>query len=105
MKPGNKLIIKSLDKGWCDNGTILLHGCFHLLADCIENEHLLSHKLFDWKQSEKAIQEKSEIKFLYKWWKKRIKREGASHIISDKQYEEDNSMLIRLIKISNRLWT
>ena len=44
MKPGNKLKIGSLDKSWCDNDTILLHSCFQLLVDCIENEKLLSKK-------------------------------------------------------------
>ncbi len=107
MKPGNKLKIKSLDKGWHDNDAIMLHACFKLLADCIENEKLLSKKIFDWQHSEKAVKEKIELKFLYKWWKKRIKKESKSVIISaeEKQYKEDNAMLIRLIKIRHRLWT
>ena len=83
----------------------MLHVCFELLVDCIENENLLSKKLFDWKHSEKVIREKTELKFLYKWWKKRIKLEKISTSISDLQYQEDNAMLIRLIKIRYRLWT
>lgn len=107
MKPGNKVKIKSLDNDWQDNDTIMLHVCFELLADCIENEKLLSKKLFDWKHSSKDIKEKTELKFLYKWWKKRLKKESKLVIISSekKQYKEDNAMLIRLIKIRHRLWT
>ncbi len=107
MKPANKLAIKSLHKGWCDNDEIILHACFELLVDCIENEKLLSKKLFDWEHSSKDIKEKIELKFLYKWWKKRIKKESKSVIISskEKQYKEDSTMLIRLIKIRHRLWT
>ncbi len=107
MKPANKLAIKSLHKGWCDNDEIILHACFELLVDCIENEKLLSKKLFDWEHSSKDIKEKIELKFLCKWWKNRIKKESKSVIISseEKQYKEDNTMLIRLIKIRHRLWT
>ena len=107
MKLGNKLKIESLHKGWCDNDEIILHACFQLLVDCIENENLLSDKIFDWKHSKKVIKEKAELKFLYKWWKRRLKKENKSAIISadDKQYKEDNAMLIRLIKIRHRLWT
>ena len=63
MKQGNKLKIKTLDKGWCDNDTIMLHVCFQLLTDCIENENLLSKDLFDWKDSEKTIKEKQNYNF------------------------------------------
>jgi hypothetical protein len=107
MKPGNKLKIQSLNNDWHDNDTIMLHACFELLADCIENEKLLSKKLFDLEHSAKATKEKTELKFLYKWWKKRIKKVSKSVIVSaeEKQYKEDNAMLIRLIKIRHRLWT
>ena len=105
MKPGNKLKIKSLDKGWCDNDIIMLHVCFQLLVDCMENENLLPQNSFDSKHSEKTIREKTELKFLYKWWKKRIKREETSHALADTEYNEDDGMLIRLIKIRNCLWT
>ena len=66
MKPANKLAIKSLHKGWCDNDEIMLHACFELLADCIKNEKLLSKKIFDWEHSAKEIKEKKELTFLYK---------------------------------------
>lgn len=105
MKPGNKLKIKSLPKGWCDNDEIMLHACFQLLTDCTENENLLSNKIFDWKHSEEVRKEKEELKFLYKWWKKRLKNDLIVNALSELQYKEDSDMLIRLIKIRNRLWT
>ena len=75
MKPADKLKIKTLDKGWSDNDNIMLHACFTLLTDCIENEKLLSKDQFDWKHNEKTKEEKKELKFLYNWWKKRLKKD------------------------------
>ncbi|MBP6430269.1 MAG: hypothetical protein KA319_00705 [Ferruginibacter sp.] len=107
MKPSNKLKIKTLDKGWSDNDNIMLHACFGLLADCIENEKLLSKKMFDWDHNEKTKKEKTELKALYKWWKNRIKAEQKGKLKADdeNQYKEDNEMLIRLVLIRNILWT
>jgi hypothetical protein len=107
MKPGNILKIPGLHKDWSDKDKVILHACFQLLADCVENENLLSAKMFDWKHSKTVIKEKAELQFLYNWWKRRLKKEGKhmSMAEEDKQYKEDNAMLIRLIKIRHRLWT
>ena len=105
MKRGNVLKIESLPKGWCDNDEIMLHACFKLLVNCIEKEDLLLNKTFDWKSSKKVIKEKEELKFLYKWWKKRVKNDSSLNTLSESLYKEDSSMLIRLIKIRHRLWT
>ena len=99
MKPGNKIIIKTLDKDWCDNDEIMLHACFELMVDCIENEKLFEN--FDWKHSEKSKKEKVELKLLHSWWKKRLNKKS----FTEKDYKEENAMLIRLIKIRSRLWT
>jgi hypothetical protein len=45
---------------------------------------------------------------LYEWWKARLIRqenEEINSIWSDKEYEEENEMLIRLIRIRHKLWT
>jgi hypothetical protein len=105
MRRGNILKIKSLHKGWCDNDKVMLHACFKLLVNCIEKEKLLSQETFDWKHNEEVIKEKEELKFLYKWWKQRAKKDLKIDSLKDTQYKEDNDMLIRLIKIRHRLWT
>ena len=42
MKPGNILKIDTLNGGWRDKDSVMLHACFQLLSDCIEKEGLLS---------------------------------------------------------------
>jgi hypothetical protein len=107
MKPANKLKIETLDKGWCDNDIIMLHACFSLLVDCIENKKLLSPKTFDWKSDKQTVKDKVELKALYKWWSKRKKADRKNRInsIDEAQYKEDNEMLTRLILIRHKLWT
>jgi hypothetical protein len=105
MKQGNILKIKSLSKSWCDNDKVMLHACFKLLVNCIEKENLLSNETFDWKHSNEVVKEKKELELLYKWWQQRVKKDLKVDSLNDAQYHEDNSMLIRLIKIRHRLWT
>jgi hypothetical protein len=106
MKKPNILKIDTLSGDWCDNDIIMLHACFQLLVDCIENEKL--NDMTDWSQDEKFKSAKLEIDELYNWWKERSKKEDDGKldpIWSEKQYAEDNKMLIRLIKIRSFLWT
>lgn len=91
------LKIKSLpSKTWIDRDKIMLHACFQILKDCVEKEHVdtqccyITHK--------KVV---DEIRFLYDWWIERKKNDK----VADEQIEEDNKMLIRLIKIRGFLWT
>lgn len=107
MEPSNLLIIKTLTEGWSDKDNVMLHACFQLLTDCIEQERLFDSTT-DWNQDEKFKHAKEEIGFLYAWWQKRVKMEQENKldpIWSDNQYEEDNQMLIRLIKSRQYLWT
>jgi hypothetical protein len=91
------LKIESLpsSKNWVDRDEIMLHACFQILQDCMEKEkvdkhcHYGAHKQFV-----------DEVRFLYKWWKKRKKGERG-----DDQEKEDDEMLIRLMKIRTGLWT
>lgn len=91
-----KLEIKSLPnlKTWVDRDIIMLFSCFQILEDYIELKQGLTHanQEFhkDWIK---------EVNSLYDWWKIR-KLE-----LYNKNDEEDDLMLERLIKIRRTLWT
>ena len=82
-------------KDWVDKDEVMLHSCFQLLKDCVEKEKVDTHCNYD---AHKEFVD--EVRFLYKWWKKRSKLGWA-----DNQYEEDDAMLLRLMKIRTSLWT
>ena len=82
-------------KIWIDRDEIMLHACFQILEDCVEKEHVDIH--CNYKAHKKFV---DEVRFLYKWWKKRKNEE-----YTDNQMLEDNQMLIRLMKIRTSLWT
>lgn len=106
MKNPNKLKIRTLSGDWCDKDTVMLHACFQLLTDCIEDEELLTGDI-DWTFDKKHLKAKQEIEKLYDWWKGRSKsdlEEGVNDVDID-QYDVDNKMLIRLIKVRKFLWT
>ena len=81
-------------KDWVDRDEIMLHSCFQLLKDCVEKEKV------DTRNYEAHKEFVDEVRFLYKWWKKRLKIGW-----SDNQHEEDDAMLLRLMKIRTSLWT
>ena len=82
-------------KDWVDRDTIMLHACFQILKDCVEKEEVDTHCNYE---AHKDFVD--EVRFLYEWWNKRIKKETT-----DKQMKEDDKMLIRLMKIRTSLWT
>jgi hypothetical protein len=107
MKNPKKLRIKTLKCKWCDKDIVLLHACFQLLTDCVEKEKLING-IIDWNWDENHKKVKMEIEELYTWWKYRIKLDKKGKInpiLNHDQYETDNEMLIRLIKIREYLWT
>lgn len=79
---------------WIDKDEIMLHACFQLLQDCVEKEQVDTRCNYE---EHKNIVD--EIRFLYKWWLKRKNDEDFDN------YNEDNEMLYRLIKIRLFLWT
>ena len=83
-------------KEWIDRDEIMLHSCFQILEDCVEKEKVDTHCYYE---SHKDFVD--EVRFLYKWWQKRKKEDGGY----GEQMEEDNKMLIRLMKIRSGLWT
>jgi hypothetical protein len=103
MQPSNILKIESLDDGWRDKDSVLLHACFQLLKDCVEKENLFTDHT-DWNADEKHRKVKVELEVLYSWWLNRLKIEDHCGL-EDQQYEEDNSMLHKLIEVRWALWT
>lgn len=92
-----KLKIESLSikKEWIDRDEIMLHACFQILKDCVEKEKV--DEQCDYEAHKDFV---DEVRFLYDWWKERVKK-----VTTDKQMEEDDDMLIRLMKIRTSLWT
>jgi hypothetical protein len=89
-----KLKIESLDNEWIDSDDLMLHSCFQILKDFVEKEN--GDTLINYESHKDFV---DEVRFLYNWWVERIKK-----ITTDKQMEEDDLMLIRLIKIRTMLW-
>ncbi len=101
MEPANVLKIESLPNGWRDKDDVIFHACFQLLKDFVEQEKEIIEQI-DWKHTEEIKNAKEEIDFLYNWWLERVKEEDS---LEEKQYLEDNRMLIRLIEIRKHLWS
>jgi|WetSurSiteA1Bulk_404760.scaffolds.fasta_scaffold22833_3 hypothetical protein len=107
MQPGNVLKIDTLNEDWSDKDKIMLHACFQLLKDCIEKEKLLTG-FIDWTLDDKSKKVNEEIEYLNNWWIERVQLERNKDIDpvwTAGQYEIDDEMLIRLIKIRRYLWT
>lgn len=99
MEPGNNLKIESLTQDWRDKDSVMLHACFQLLKDAVEQEHLLTN--INWDTSEINIATKKEIEVLYKWW---INYQ-ESLAPDESEIKMQNEMLHRLIDIRWALWT
>ena len=106
MKNPGILNIKTLSGDWCDKDIIMLHACFQLLTDCIEDEKLFTGHV-DWNHDDEHKKAKEELEFLYNWWINRKNKDLEAELndLEKEQYEEDNEMLIRLIKVRQYLWT
>lgn len=78
-------------KQWVDRDNIMLHSCFQILKDCVEKEEVDIH--CDYEAHKEFV---DEVRFLYKWWCERYKSENK---------DEDDEMLLRLMKIRTALWT
>jgi hypothetical protein len=94
MKPSNILKIETLDDDWRDKDSVMLHACFQLLKDCVENENLLTGHT-DWSAGEKHRLAKVEIQELYSWWISHAELD----VPDNEKHEIETKMLIRLISI------
>ncbi len=105
MQNPNILNIDTINADWCDKDIVMLHACFQLLTDFVEKEDINDLQT-NWNQDDLHKHVKKEIDELYSWWKIRVTNDSVEPITLNKvQYEEDNEMLIRLIKIRGFLWT
>jgi len=59
MEPGNHLKIESLNHEWRDKDSVMLHACFQLLKDAVEQERLMTD--IDWDTSDINRATKKEI--------------------------------------------
>ena len=131
MQPSNLLKIESLSDGWRDKDCVLLHACFQLLSDFVEQE-MPKFPHIDWnvsadmmnsiqkgiqfspekpgeKTSENTRDIKKEFEALYTWWKEWKKRDSTER---NSTFEEDhadylieNEMLKKLIDLRMYMWT
>ena len=62
------LKINSLEKGFCDRDSLLLHAAFQIFVDFVEKEE--PEKIIDWSYNSKHRKTWKEISLLYKWWTK-----------------------------------
>ena len=100
MEPSNNLKIDTLDEGWRDKDSVMLHACFQLLKDCVEKENLLNGHT-DWEADEKHKLARKEIEELYNWWLSYVEL----NIPNEENYETETKMLVRLVTIRWALWT
>ncbi len=106
MEKPSTLNIKTLSGAYCDKDIILLHACFQLLTDFVEGEEAFTNHV-DWEFNEAYKKAKDELEQLYHWWATRKTLDDLNGIndFEKSQYEEDNEMLIRLVKVRQFLWT
>lgn len=115
---GNKLVIASLShkskRGkleWCDKDYVLLHACFELLRQYVEEELEGLEGLAQWQEtnaeSEAWNKHYETVKELYLWWTEDyLKRDPTSiSIADDVRFKEENEKLYKLIQTRNGMWT
>ena len=105
MHNPNILHINTINADWCDKDIVMLHACFQLLTDFVEKE--IAKDRTDWEYDENNKSARKEIDELYSWWKQRITEDEAGKVNpigNEGQYETDNEMLIRLIKVRKYMW-
>ena len=131
MQPANLLKINSLSDGWRDKDSVLLHACFQLLSDFVEQE-IPKYPFINWNipvdnmnfvmrdvqfnagntedvNSANTRDIKKEFEELYAWWQEWKKKED---IKKNSTFEEDhadylkeNEMLKKLIDLRMYMWT
>lgn len=131
MQPSNILKIDSLTEGWCDKDSVLLHACFQLLSDFVEQEipkfpHInwnvsadVSNSVFKGIEFNPGNTKengptntrdiKKEFEELYAWWQEWKKKEDAKGNSSFEDdhtdYLKENEMLKKLIDLRMYMWT
>ena len=83
----------------------LLYACFDILNDYMEAKwHTFSY--VSWNESDELRARKRELFLLNAWWEKRLLLDKSSGVgNSNTQYDEDNEMLHRLVRVRDLLRT
>lgn len=84
--------------GWSDVDSLMLNACFNLLKRFVEGE--VGYPKDDKSFIEWDPEVLKEIYTLYEWWQTRSI--NGFDLLS---YDTDNEMMLRLMKIRDRLWT
>lgn len=92
-----------MPNGWRDKDEIIIHACFQLLKDFVEKEKEIIEQI-DLKHNKETENAKTEIDFLYNWWKERFHSEEDFDQLNARS-DEDNEMLKRLIDVRKHLWS
>ena len=98
MEPSHTLKIETLNEQWRDKDSVMLHACFQLLKDAVEQEKLF--EVIDWDVDKTTKATKRELSILYHWWINYKESE-----VPEDDMIEQNKMLHRLIDIRWALWT
>lgn len=131
MQPSNLLKIASLTDGWRDKDSVLLHACFQLLSDFVEQEmpkfpHInwnvstdVSNSVFkgiEFNSGSTGENDptntrdiKKEFEELYAWWQEWKKKDDTEKNSSFEEehadYLKENEMLRKLIDLRMYMWT
>ena len=90
--------IRSLEDDWIDRDEIILHVCFEMLRESIENERLFAHH-----DLPEGIEK--QMSDLYEWWKLRKGQiDSDAYPEPECQYDIDNDKLIELVHLRKYLW-
>ena len=103
MRPSNILHIENLDYGHRDNDEVMLHACFQILCNSIEEDEAFERDDC-WEIDPEYIAAKYELECLYDWWQERRYVEFISYE-DTKQYIEDSRMLAVLLNLRRFLCT
>jgi hypothetical protein len=104
MQPANTLKMERLDENWQDKDSVMLHACFQLLKDFVEQE-LRVNSFVDWNHTEKHKHAKAEIEELYSWWMTYDDNAFPDADADEKVRKLEDDMLHRLINVRWAMWT
>lgn len=102
--------------GWIDRDRLVLHACFVILANFIEKEDPQcglrelpdNWSRQDWDQWDRPDK---ELRALYNWWTKerpeKLAQQAKKYTYESDQrlFEEEDTMLLRLMKVRSYMWT
>lgn len=105
------------DWGWIDRDHALLLASFKILRDYVESEDPSAGARTDPEEDDPfayvsalQLEQEREVRALYDWWtverpKHEAERIGMDFTVRARLDDEDDEMLMRLIKIRQCLWT